>query len=390
MKRWSDTRLLLSGVAIIAALALLVLLTRNGDAPSSSRPRSDQAGGMLALWLWLERLGYTVEEVPSGGDLSPYSAIFALAARPDDMFQANTLAAWVGRGHTLIFAGEKAEAAWTLAPYEIELGEVLFDRAQVALASPTLRQPPVEQVNLNYACAVESNRADLVMHLTYNRQPVVASLNSGRGIVWVSGSLYPFTNRGLTDTGSAELILNMLNTVPAGTRIGFLQQSAANNEGAGGNSAGNPPPPQEDVETLSDWLFGSPPGWALLATIALTMLFLLMRGRRFGAAVPLPAERLLREPVEYIRAMGGLLRRSGQRGEMLQHYRQQFRRRLAKHYALDPSLSDADLVKQIQVRQPSVDQAALQNLLAQLGKSRVSEKELLTLVIRIEQWTKEL
>ena len=104
------------------------------------------------------------------------------------------------------------------------------------------------------------------------------------------------------------------------------------------------------------------------------MIFLALQGRRFGRAVPLPSDRLRREPVEYIQAMANLFRRSGQRAAILKHYRDQLRRRLTERYALDPHLDDIELVKTIVFRDPTVDEAALRGLLRRLSSKQINEQ----------------
>jgi hypothetical protein len=116
------------------------------------------------------------------------------------------------------------------------------------------------------------------------------------------------------------------------------------------------------------------------------MTFLLLRGRRFGKPFPLREDTLLREPVEYIKAIANLLRRSGQRVETLAHYRQQFRRHLGKRYAIDPTLSDNELVQRIAARDSSVDTDALRDLLHRLSQKKVSEQDLIALVAEMDTW----
>jgi hypothetical protein len=130
------------------------------------------------------------------------------------------------------------------------------------------------------------------------------------------------------------------------------------------------------------------PGWGVLSGFTLTFVFLSLRGRRFGKAVPLPDERLRREPVEYIQAMANLFRRSGQHGEILKHYRQQFRRKLSERYGVDTIVADTELVKIIVYHDSSVNEQTLRDLLTRLSQKNVNEAELLAVVRDVDAFLK--
>jgi hypothetical protein len=212
---------------------------------------------------------------------------------------------------------------------------------------------------------VETTRTDVAIHLTANDMPVLASYNESQGTFWASGALIPFTNQGLQDPAHAELLLNLLSRLPRGAVIGF-------DEAHHGLS--------QSSRTVFSWLVTTAPGWGVVSGFVLTFTFLAMRGRRFGRAVPLPDERLRREPVEYIQAMANLFRRSGQRDDMLKHYRQQFRRKLSERFGVDTAAADANLVKTAVYHEPSIDEAKLRALLTRLSQKNVSEAELLNVV----------
>jgi hypothetical protein len=116
------------------------------------------------------------------------------------------------------------------------------------------------------------------------------------------------------------------------------------------------------------------------------MVFLVTRGRRQGVAIPLPDERLRREPVEYIQAMANLLRRSGQRTDTLRHYRRVLRRELSRRYAVDPRLSDKEFLRRIISRDPTLDENELAGLLWMLAKDDVTEHELVEISMQVNEW----
>jgi hypothetical protein len=235
---------------------------------------------------------------------------------------------------------------------------------------PTLTVPPVDKVRADPLYTVETKRADLVVHLAAQHKPVLVSFGEGQGTVLIAGAFRPFTNRGLSDPGSARLVLNLLSRVRQGALIGFDEAR----HGFG------------EVQSLFGWLVGTAPGWGIILALALTMTYLAFRGRRFGRAVPLPSDRLRREPVEYIQAMANLFRRSGQRAEILKHYRGQLRRSLSERYALDPTLDDIEMVKTIVFRDPAVDEAALRGLLRRLASKQISEQVLVCAALEVDDW----
>jgi hypothetical protein len=211
----------------------------------------------------------------------------------------------------------------------------------------------------------------VVTHASADGNKVIVSFNEGQGQVWVIGAIYPFTNRGIQESANARLVANLVNTL-SHRAVGFDEAR---------HGFGTP-------SSISGWLFNTPPGWSILLALSLTLLYLALRGRRFGRAVPIPEERLLREPVEYIRAMANLFRRSGQRTEMLKHYRAQFRRRLSERYNLDPRLDDIEIVKTITFRDPTTDEAALRNLLSDLSRNSISEAQLVTTASEADDWVR--
>jgi hypothetical protein len=193
--------------------------------------------------------------------------------------------------------------------------------------------------------------------------------------VWVSGALRPFSNLGLHDPGSSRLMVNLLAGLPSGAVIGF-------DEARHGFS--------ETPSSVMNWLVSVPPGWGILLALALTLVYLGLQGRRFGRALPLPDDRLRREPVEYIQAMANLFRRSGLRSEMLGHYRSQLRRRLTERYTVDPKLNDTELVKAVIYHEPSLDEAELRRVLKALSNPRPSESDLVSAALDVDTWLRRL
>lgn len=373
-----DARMVIVAAVVIVVIAIAGVIFAPAPTPPALSIRGDHADGSMALALWLEQIGYEVRQIVSDPiQLEGVGVLFALnPTSPYGVGEAEYIAEWVRRGNTLIVTGTADRTLSLLEPYDVWLNFLPVDTTQHALASPTLRTPLLDTVQTEaiYAVNIE-RRPDAVVHFSEGALPVIVSFNEGAGQVWVSGALRPFTNRGLNDAQSARLLLNLLANAPTVTVIGF-------DEAKHGFA--------EQPQSIFSWLVSSAPGWGILTGFALTLTFLALRGQRFGLPVPLPENRLRRESVEYIQAVANLYRRSGQREDILQHYREQFRRRLAERYTLDPRLSDDELVRAIVQRDSSVDAAALRGLLDRLARTQVSEHELVETAAAVDAYLRSM
>jgi hypothetical protein len=365
--RMTDTRLLIISITGIIVVALLsVLLT-----PSPDRLLSDNESsqGTRSLRLWLEQSGYDVNPITRRApDLDDLDTLFLINPYLLERAELSRLREWVRQGGTLILAGYTAPMDAFLDFYGLST-RYLDSEVQVSTTAPTLTNPPFDQLILRRVYGLEGwESGEVLIHAESQGVPVVVSLSDRRGRIWYVGSAYPFTNRGLRETASARLILNLLTPPPAS--IGFSEGLF------------------ESGQTLFDWLVGTSPGWGILSGLGLTYVYVALRGRRFGAPVPLLEERLRREPFEYIRAMALLFRHSGERAEILQHYHRQVRRRLIQRYALDATLSDKALTEKVTQHDANVDGAALAKLLQALSRQRVNEAELLRVAQSADEWLK--
>jgi uncharacterized protein DUF4350 len=374
--RMVDAKLVIAVLVGIVALAVAaVIVTPLPSGPSLS-VRSGDAGGAMALRLWLEQSGYTVRELLSD-PIQPeqVNVLFVLdPIFPYSSDEAARIQNWVRRGNVLIIAGRPFAVNRLLAPYDLSLAILPEPVAALTPSSPTLLVPPFDAVHAHAVYSIDGERSDLVVYLFAGDRPALVSFSEGQGVVWVSGALRPFSNQGLSDPGSARLILNLLSRAPSNTTVGF-------DEARHGFS---------NSLSVFGWLVGTAPGWALLLALALTMTYLALRGRRFGHPVPIPEERLRREPVEYIQAMASLFRRSGQRTEILKHYRDQFRRRLSERYAVDPKLADYDFAKALAARDSEIEESALRDLLRRLNQRQIGEQGLIGITSEVDDWLRSI
>jgi hypothetical protein len=366
-----------------------VLLSPQPPVPALS-VRGEAADGARLLYLWLAEAGYQPQEMTSQPmRLDSIDALFIL--NPESLYDDDELTLisnWVARGNTLIVAGEPSFVEGPLRRFGVTLSRLIGDvptDGVVSPASPLLDSPPAEPARIFPVYTVESAQPGLtianasntvksgdafVAHMAVGTRPVLVSLPVGEGQVWVAGMMYPFSNIGLSrDPANARLILNMLAGLPLGARIGFDEVR---------HGFGDTP------TTLFGLLTGTSPGWGVLIGGLTLSAYVILRGRRLRNPMPLPENRLRREPVEYIQAIANLLRRSGERKEMLRHFEAQLRRKLSEHYAIDPSLAPEQFVKAVCARAPEVDENGLRRIFAQLGASAISEAQLVRLAAEID------
>jgi hypothetical protein len=370
-----DIRLVPILLFVVLILALIIQMLTPPDAPPLS-VRSAEADGAMVLRLWLEENGYKAIEVLAK-PISPGSikALFVLApliSYTED--EALRVQDWVQRGNTLIVTGDPFIVNDLLAPYEVSLEYKLPSIDKVLPSAPTLRSPAFNSIRVDAILEIVTTRSDVVPHLSSSMGPLVVSFSEGSGTVWIVAAERPFTNRGLSDQGTPQFLLNILSGISTRSAIGF-------DEGHHGFG---------ELMSIPVWLFTTAPGWGILLSITLTMIFLAMQGRRFGRILALPDNRLRREPIEYIQAIANLSRRSGQRTEILVHYRNQFRRRVSDRYALDSTLSDSEWLKALVFRDPRVDETQLRDLLARLARQRITEPELVRTAVDVDEWLRRL
>jgi hypothetical protein len=372
----TDTRLLAVGMIGIILFAVL----QNTVTP----PWSDQKSSYGQSWdtdllrTWLDRGGYNVRELISDPFVTAnLDVIFIFdSGMTYTQPQANELRDWVRAGHTLVVAGPVSSIT---QPYSVDFGYLYYTAAQTKLSAPTLVSPPLGQVTLENALwGIYSSRTDLAVHLFYNDVPVLVSFPEGKGMVWVMGTSWPFTNRGLQDETNARLILNLLSQAPADARVGFDEAAAGHEDLI------------DEPLSLTDWLFSTPAGLSIVIGFVLTMTYLIMRGRRFGQPIPLPEDRLQREPTEYVRAMANLLRLSGQQNEILKHYKTQLKRELARRYALEADLPDEQMIRAVMALDPGIDAAGLVELFTQLSRKRMRQQDLVKTALSVDEWIRKL
>lgn len=416
MKNRRDLFILL---VLFAALVAFTILGPGAtrDETFSTRPTtySSGPGGALALLRWAEALGYDAQRLEFTAfelDAQSDALLILNPSVPINRTEAGRVLDWVDAGGTLILVDDRARLLRArnellpllevdILPYEGGPGEGNnIERA--AVLQPALDGPPVQEARVRTSRVVVTERNDIVRLVGLRAAPVghtsapaeatggepgaataldaaapepatLIGVRQGLGYIYLSSASFPFTNAGLEEEENAALVLNLLRSVPEGGRILFDEY----------HHGYFTPPSLRSVVLENAW------GWALLYGIGILGLYLVLTGRRFGAAVPLHEEVVRRSSTEYIESMADLFQRSGKRGFILRHYYTALKRRLARPHGINPGVDDATLAAELaHYRQDDFDQGALQRLLARMqqGSTRtIGEEELLRLVGEADQ-----
>ncbi|MGQ9926072.1 MAG: DUF4350 domain-containing protein [Chloroflexaceae bacterium] len=371
--------LILAG--LFGALALFIAL---GPGRAASVPGSGASShasgprGALALYRWIDALGYDVRRLQYSERFAPDpEAAVLIVLAPSERYtrdEATAVAEWVEQGGMLILAddrpGQLGGAASLFRAFEMELFVPLDNPLPepAPVLQPVFSAPPARAVVAGAPAALRTTRADAVPLAGASIAPLVLGLPYGTGYVFASAALHPFTNGGLDEGDNAAMVLNMLRRAPPGVRVvfdeyhhGFISQPS-----------------------LRALLLGTPWGWAILYTALMLATYLAFTGRRFGRPVPLQAETARRSSAEYLESMAGLLRRAGRREALQEHYRASFKRRLAQASGLNPHLDDAAFLEALAAIAPErAERAGI--LLTALAAPVASDAALLGLVAEADQ-----
>ncbi len=375
----------------IALFALLTLVTGYAALRQSESQlniplenRSAQPLGAKALWLWLDEIGYQVSDrvteeyaIPAGAELVIILEPLYFYPHLDEEMDA--LEAWVKAGGTVLIAGQGIETSRLFAHFDFFDTYLQISQTSLLPGMPVLTNPPVQEIPAGTGLYFTTGRTDYLPLVNTTQGPAIVSFPHGEGQVFLSTTTTPFTNAGLKKPGNAELVLNLLDSVPARSLIWFDEW----------HHGRRPTLTDTGWEGPGNWLRKTPAGHAVLYTTLVIFAWIGITGRRFGKPIAPPTETRRRTPLEYVTAIANLNRRAGNRAALLDHYHRQIKRKLGKRYRLDPALPDANYLAQLHKFNASLDIQALQTLLTQLRHPGVSESEMVRLANEAANWLKE-
>ena len=369
MRRRIDPLYLASAALAIVTIVVLIVTT---SAPSTTASRTGSLsdagpGGATAFRRYLEAMGATTGTV-QGDSFEPSGATVLVILGASELITDGDTA----RIQTFVRQGGTVIVATDLGLFERSLLSA-FGMRTAGLARPGPLQltggafidPLAREMQIDRGVALGvPPSADVLA--TDGQAPVIASVPLGRGLFVAVGSLWPFIGSGLGQADNGRALLTLARPVIGGGTVAFDEY----HHGAH---------PSADVLVLVQETW---PGRALVFIAIVTLLYLILSGRRIGPPVPLEV-RPGRSSLEYIRGFAGLVRRSG-RGEIARRrLRADLQRGLARSVGLDPATPFDRLLATIaaQDRGRAAEARALDTALA--GPLR--EEQLLRSVGQIEK-----
>lgn len=378
MRRGLASYALVAG-ALAVALVLILLSTAPptlNDDPSS---RAAGKGGTLALYTWLDRLGFRVHRITGQFDLARSDVI--VIADPRSAIsdsEADSVMRAVAGGADVVLAISAS------AP---NTSSALLDRLRIAIDTgrPAGDSVPAQPIDAGDRVHHVPTGAGVVIAAAPYLTPLlrqadgstaVAEAIPGSGRAYVLASPLPLSNDGLRDGDSAALVLTLLERARGGS-IGFDEYHHGESQAAPDGAAA---------------IFESPVGLALLLGVASLVVYLALSGRRLGRPLPSGDASLVPSTSTYIDAMAGLYARSSDRGGVAARYGDELRRRLARWVGVDPHAEDAAVVAAVERVRPELSADVRRALAsaAELAAARPDATALLALARQIDtlerQW----
>lgn len=392
-------------IILVVLFIILVLFTVFGPGQSdedtfSSKPTTHSSApkGTLAFYQWTQKMGFNAQRLeyrPFEIDDDTATLVLLNPMESVTLGQTEDLLTWINDGGTLILVESR--------PAFLSSNNTILDELEIAVVGleerihrapvvqPILSQPPIHDIVAETGYGLQFTRQD-VAHLvgmppqeaTENveaeteaeeteaeqasddddsHRAIIASMKHGKGYIFISSALFPFTNEGLREEENAALLLNLLRNVPQGGKVVFDEWHH-----------GFHTPPSMRSEIL-----GSPWGQALVYALAVFALYVASTGRRFGRPIPLKEDIALRSSTEYVESMADLFQRGKKHDYILRHYRQKFKRTIARPYGINPQQDDSSFLREI-ARYNEDDTEQIQALLVRLNRQNISDEALLRLI----------
>ncbi|HEX2998002.1 MAG TPA: DUF4350 domain-containing protein, partial [Anaerolineales bacterium] len=314
-----DTRLTIGILLVLFVITgLAAIQQRKEQQHPALSTLSPAPNGALALKMWVKELHYNVDESVLTSFIPPkdVSILFMLEPLFPTESELQPLDDWVEAGGTLIAMGDEYGMYLLLDHYRFNLNYLSEGSGVPARETPLLDSPAaLDLKNLQVEAVLESERDDFVVLATCQNQPVLVSLELGKGRVILGTVREAFSNAGLKKDGNPELVLNILALARVRGTIWF-------DEWHHGVKSGS------EILGPGDFLRQTPVGHALLFVVFAVFVVLFIQGRGFGRPVPLSQEIRRRGAWEHVTGIANLSLRAAHRSAVLMQYHQQIKRNL--------------------------------------------------------------
>lgn len=322
---------------LLVALAVLSVLAASATSPGSPAddPSSRATGkaGTLALYTWLDQLGFTVHRLAGSFDTGDTDVLIIAEPTVDiGDSEVTSIRSYLNGGGDVILAvdGDGATHAAALLS-KLGLGPgTSHDAATAHPVQPIDAGDRVHDVPIGPGPSFAADPTVVpLLAAGGNTVGVIATAAAGgqhSGRAYVLGSALPLSNDGLRHGDSASLVLTLLERARGG-RIAVDEYHHGEIGDAGAAA-----------------IYKGPVGLAGGLAVVVLLLFLTISGRRLGRAVPAGPPGRVPSAAEYITAMAGLLERSQLRGGVADRYADELKRRVGAVAGCDPRLADAEFV----------------------------------------------
>ncbi len=363
----------IGAILALASLALAVATsgrTAEGDPLGrSASVYDDGPGGASAVRGYLEVMGARTIVVQGDRFAVPETAsvLFILGASESiSASEVATIRDFVSAGGTLVLASEfGVQEQRLLDAFSARLGGFAGSGTR-DVATIALAVPPVRRVAIDTGREVAGG-LPLIRDSSGAKRAVLAQIERGAGLAFVSGSLGPFINANLGSEDNGRLALALARVaIQNGGTVAFDEYHH-----------GAHPSSSMLVVLERTW-----PGQALIFAAVAIFGYLVASGRRLSPPVPLDP-RPPRSSLEYVRGFAGLVRRSGHSEIVRRRIRRDLRRGLARAAGLDPEVPLDRMLAAIGARDHRRAQEA-GRLDAALGE-RLPEARLLRTVRQVDE-----
>lgn len=367
-------RLVLLAALFGALLIVLIALPPSRERLPPLTIYSAEPSGGRALWLWLGALGYAASTLERAPYRVPEGTATVLVLAPTRGFggdELDELERWVRGGGTLVVAADGLVGGTLLGRFGLGL-RALPGAAETAVprGGPGNRaplDPSIQEVTVRAAEELVLDVPEAASFLGDGERTFGALVPLDAGRVLALSAPSALSNEALRRPDNARLALSLVGPAAGG--------AVAVDELHHGFGV---PQPRSLTALLTDRAWGR----AALYAALLVVVYLGLRGRRFGRPRPILVDRG-RSLAEYVTSLAALYRAGGKRAWVAEHFRRRLRRDVARDLGLPSDATDEQLADRS--RALGRDPAAMLGVLGRLERGGLGEAELITLVRDGEQ-----
>lgn len=367
-------------ILVITVLALGVgiyfIAVRSYTRPDSPSSYSIGKQGTKALYMLLDKLGFSVGRQTRSLHSIPRNARVMFLVNPDSVVSEDVeaLTKWVRKGNTLVLA---VSDTYSVAPsFGVDLRSIEFSSESTVRPLRGAYSVGVRNVLVQPLAYVKGD-TDFSPIVRDKKGVVAAEQSLGKGRLIVCTDPLLFANSIIREEDNVVLVTNLVyRNAGKGDLVLFAEYDRI---------LANSDRPKSPLGL---------PGKLVLAQITFAVVVLLLSaGHRFGGIHPLPEKEQRMRGWEFVRAVAGLYQRAEAREVALASVYRSFRRELILRFGVSPTATPAEAAEAI-LRSREVDRARLTALMTRCdrvaGGEKISDGEAIALCWTIEECRKEL